>query len=549
MVMHASLDSLSERHRLDHLPSFPPALVGLSRLLQDPDSGPRDIERYLRQDAALSLRVLAAAASPVFSDGGPGHTLQDAVRLLGPGVVRSITVASGVMQYFRQLETVQAPWWEKFWARNLFCAGAARLLASSIDASVDPEQAHLAGLLHDPGRPILAALYPEEFAALVDEAEGGDRPLRDLERERFGHSHHEVSVAVLERCGLDGLVVDAARYHHCPAEGLRDAHLLIRLVHVATCMADAGAAPSEAAYRAAEVLLDMGRTETARIHRQASEEVDGLLAKAEAEEARQGPAGEADRLHAWRPLLEGVRQQASLGSLQVLMNGVETDNVMEGLERALLILFGVESACCFQLDEDRNILRLSVGSRLITDLGTLEVALDGPRSVVSRALLETRPLHTLDETPGTAPAVLDKQLTERLGGDGMLCLPLHWQGRPQGVLVMGIRETQLSALLDLSSLLLSFGQEAGKQLAFVRSLEDRREQCEARHAAHLEQERTRFYEELADPLTSIRNYLYVLRRELPDRAAPVERLDRISREVERMTALLDRFLEPGNSDR
>ncbi|MCC5857487.1 MAG: HDOD domain-containing protein [Ectothiorhodospiraceae bacterium] len=543
--MKASLDSLSETHRLDQLPSFPPALLGLMRQFQSPEPDPGEVESLVEQDSAISLRLLAVSASPVFNRSGSPRSVAEAIRLLGLDTVQALSLTAGIIQFFQHLEGGERSWWTPYWQHSLACSMGAGLLAREFGRGASVEEARLAGLLHDIGRPLLATLYPDSMEELTREFGWSSPALQEEERQRFGHSHDEVGTAMLARCGLPDSLVDAIRYHHYPVDAIRDAQPLVRIVHVANAMANSGLEPDAGTLYASAELLDLGRSLTARLHRQAQEDAARLAAALAETGARPDARLAGDSFTVWQPLAEGIRAQALLGAVQNQLQAWPDHDAIQGIERALLILFGLEGVVCFQLDSDSRELRRCPGGRLAEDLEGVSLPLVAERSVLARTVLEARPLHTLDpELTRTLP-VIDRQLIQRLGGDSMLCLPLHWQEQPQGVLALGIRETQISAVLDLSPLLLAFAGEVARVVARLRNEQRRQEEQQADKTARVEQELGSISQAVADPLTVIRNYLHVLKSELSSDHPSLERVDRIGDEVERVSELLQRM---GNDD-
>ncbi|MCP1675228.1 putative nucleotidyltransferase with HDIG domain [Natronocella acetinitrilica] len=538
--MSVSIDSLCESHRLDQLPAFPAVLLALLRTCQQPEPSSGDVESLVAQDSALSVRVLAVASSPVFARGDAPRDLTEAVRLLGLTTVHTIGITTGVVQFFNQLDGHELPWLEDFWRHSLGAATAARALAQESGLAA-PEEAYLAGLLHDIGQPLLAVLYRDAMQTIMAGVASGDTDACRAEQERLGISHDTLGAAMVDRWHLPGFLADAIRYHHQPVDALVDAHPLVRVVHVANLLAHSSTEPDTEAFHAAGRLLDLGRTLTSRLHHGARQERDRLV---EALDLDAAPRGVISAQRQLNPLADQVRNQALLGSIQPHLRLELTDNPVDVIARGLTLLFGLDRVACFQLSAAGDHLAGAMAGRGAADLDGLRLPLDPARSLLASSLLERRPVHTLDPEESARLSVVDRQIAARLGGDGVLCLPLVAGGEAQGLLALGVRHTQTSALLDQSALLLAFAGEAAAVVRLARQMQADRRQHDMENLARRERDSRRLRRQLGDPVTIIRNYLHVLQQQVddghPGRAGVMSMLD----EVERVSELLNGIEDP-----
>ncbi len=532
--MAVSIESLSETHRLDQLPAFPGVLLALLRSCQQPDPSNGEVEALVGQDSGLSVRVLSVASSPVFARGDAPRDLSEAVRLLGLRTVHTIGVTTGVHQFFYQLDGHQLPWLRTFWRHSVGAATAAKRLAEET-GQARAEEAYLAGLLHDVGQPLLAVLYRDSMQRIMEESLAHGRDARTLEKQQLGIGHDELGAAMVDRWHLPGFLADAIRFHHEPVEALADAHPLVRITHVANLLAHSGTEPDAEALHAAGQLLDLGRSVASRLHRQAVADRDELVEALDGDDAVAAIGRNGPPLH---PLADQVRNQALLGSIHAHLRLEADSQPVDNIARGLALLFGLDQIACFQLQNGGEALIGAIAGRAAPDLTGLRVPLDAGRSLLARSLLENRPVHTLDPDESAALTVVDRQVASRLVGDGILCLPLRYRGEAQGVLVLGVRHTQTSALLDQSELLLAFAGEAAALVHQARHAEAQRRQQELETRAVREQDTRHVRQQLGDPLTIIRNYLHVLEKQVEAEHPAHDSLMTVLEEVERVTELL-----------
>jgi putative nucleotidyltransferase with HDIG domain len=92
---------------------------------------------------------------------------------------------------------------------------AARGLANALKTA-SPDEAGIAGLLHDLGKVVLTSVCPELTAKAVSMARSRRLPVWQAEEEVLGFNHAAVGAALLRSWGLPDLVVDAVAFHHQP---------------------------------------------------------------------------------------------------------------------------------------------------------------------------------------------------------------------------------------------------------------------------------------------------------------------------------------------
>jgi HD-like signal output (HDOD) protein len=148
----AELDRSLATAKLE-LPSLPEVALKIRRALADADVSLAEIARLLGSDPALAARVLKTANSALFYRGTrPITSLRGAVSRLGHGMVRNVALSFAAQQAFigygsrtirMQLTAV--------WQHSVHVAALAHMLARA-RTSLEPDEAFLAGLLHEVGK-------------------------------------------------------------------------------------------------------------------------------------------------------------------------------------------------------------------------------------------------------------------------------------------------------------------------------------------------------------------------------------------------------------
>ncbi len=205
---------------LPMLPEVPRRLVTAA---SSDTTDARSLAELIRRDSAVAGRLLRVANSAAFGGAVRIVSLQQAVARLGLDSVRRIALAIAVdAQVFR------IPGFEATVRVQLDLALGAAWFAQEIARlrRLPVEEAFLAGLFHDLGRPAVIQ------AAVAD----GVPEWAVLE---LAERHHgEVGACIMSDWGLPPRLVAVARHHHHP-ESAGDAGGLCHLVTVADALAKA----------------------------------------------------------------------------------------------------------------------------------------------------------------------------------------------------------------------------------------------------------------------------------------------------------------------
>ncbi|MDN3516176.1 HDOD domain-containing protein [Aquisalimonas lutea] len=531
IMVNVSVDAL-RRARLNELPSPPELLTPLLRLCGDEEAVPADARRIISRDAAISTRVLAAASAPVFARSHPITTLEGAVYTLGMDTVRSLALAATVQQFFSSIAGQNRNWLPMLWEQSLDCATLARQIARHT-GSARPEEAYLAGLLHNIGQLALSYQLKEDYSAILDEARADDRYLPSLERERLGVDHLALGGDLLQRWGLPPLLVDAVRYHQEEADTLADAHGLVRTVAVARALIGTSTEPDAVARYVAGRLFDLGPTALYCISHQGRSDRERIQsALAEHGEPAPLPTQATGRDSA---VGQGLRQATLIGDVR---RHLFSDQPVDGIARCVMLLFGIPHVLCLQRETDGGFLRVDPPTGHDPRLAEFRVPLARERSLLARCLLDDHPLHTLDPEVESGLSVIDRQLCAQLPGDGLLCMPMRADRTPVGVLVLGIRHDQVSALLDESPLLLAFAREAGRALLAAERWRRRQDDQLRESLAATALEHDELRQEAGTPLAIMQNYLAALEQQLEADHPARTSLLAVGEEAQRLARLL-----------
>ncbi len=209
------------RSRIAQLPPLPQAVLALQATLQDESASVADCALRIRQDPALTARLLRLANSAFYGVPGRVTGIDDAVQLIGLRSLRLLAMTAAVTLQF-SVGSSRARWLDRFWRHALAVAHLAQGLAELRGQPV--ERAYIAGLLHDIGWLVLATRT-------------GADPDADPDADRAGDDHAAAGAAVARHWHLPTAVAEAIAGHHAPAGGASSATSLEDIVHVADALA------------------------------------------------------------------------------------------------------------------------------------------------------------------------------------------------------------------------------------------------------------------------------------------------------------------------
>jgi len=192
-----------------NLPPLPAVTRQLLAVLRDENSCADDVTKVLSSDQALAGKVLKLVNSSFYGVPKEVTTITRAVVILGFNGVRNLALGFGSMEALKKMEGTMNM--NEFWSHALANGAAAQSLAPHVSRRTDPEEAFIAGLMHDIGAYVLAAAVPEAYAEVM-KAKGGDRLA--LERDATGLTHAQVGQGLLQFWELPEAFANAARYHH-----------------------------------------------------------------------------------------------------------------------------------------------------------------------------------------------------------------------------------------------------------------------------------------------------------------------------------------------
>jgi len=188
----------------DGLPTLPAVAIEAVRLMEGESSSFQSIAQLIKNDQVLAGRILHYANSAYAGIGRQVSSISQAISLLGFNTVRSIILSVSVFDCFASQFAKQKQSLVNFWLHSIGVAVIAEKLAQRL-AFPSPEEAYMAGLIHDLGKLMYYKQFPEKFQEVCRELEQrgafSTRPTShlDIEKAILDIDHTEVGWLIAER--------------------------------------------------------------------------------------------------------------------------------------------------------------------------------------------------------------------------------------------------------------------------------------------------------------------------------------------------------------
>jgi len=218
------------------LPSIPELYLEIADALQSPNTSADRIAEIASRDPALSAKLLQIANSAFFGVSRKVFSVEEAVQMLGVGVIHSLAL---VVPLFTTFDRKKCPSFhiDQVWEHSAEVAALARkIYHEHLDDSHRAEQAFAAGILHDVGKLILAEKLPEQYETILAESKNNREELFKVERRHLDATHAEVGAYLLALWGLPVPLVEAVACHHTPRRCHTTTLCLAGVIHIADAL-------------------------------------------------------------------------------------------------------------------------------------------------------------------------------------------------------------------------------------------------------------------------------------------------------------------------
>ena len=199
----------------EKLPGFPQAARQLIEKSRDETASLKDLSGIMETDPGISAQILKIVNSAMYGLGSKVATLSDAVIFLGLDEVRK--QALGVSMFKHMFKNGGSGQFDRllFWRHSLAVAVLGLEIARETGYG-NPEEAYIAGLLHDVGKLFLDLRGKEDYGEFIRTLSATTDLVIESERSRIGLGHDDIGAYFCAGWNLPEKLVAAVKYHHQP---------------------------------------------------------------------------------------------------------------------------------------------------------------------------------------------------------------------------------------------------------------------------------------------------------------------------------------------
>ena len=530
------INNLLEETELTKLPSLPHILIKLLNACQQDTACFDTLADIINKDATLSAKVLSVANSPVYGKSHELTSLKQILLFLGLDTIKSIAITASVQQFFSRYSKEKSRFLKGFWEHTLYTAIVAKSLAK-LTSYHNPEEAYLAGLLHDIGKLIFENYSKHEYSSLVY-TDNSSEELLKRENEKYNITHNDIGAHLLEMWGVTDVICDAIKYHHASTSDILEAHQLVKIIHISNSITTNSYINKEALLNYTNRLFDLSDSVLSDILNNAKAEVKKIAASMEIDIGNIASSENSDEEKQIQLAQEVRNISLTQGSMQLLSENVEGIDY-SAIQKSTMILFGLDKSCLFLYDEDTNTLNLEHTTSQINRNILKDIEIKCDSSSLIATTIETGESKTyFSDDEGSNQPVIDKQIVSAFKTEGILCIPLIKEGQYIGVVVIGINHSQYSQLMDKKSLVEMYAAEITNRISSVVTGQRIRNDSISDNKQQIKTKAREIIHEVNNPLAIIRNYLSILGKKL-DETDPVQNdLQIISEEIDRVGSII-----------
>ena len=201
--------------KLVELPVASPLLQGLLNAIEDEDISIRQFSALVRQDVALTARLIGLSNSAYFGQSEPVTSVDDAIfKSLGLRLAKSIALSIAMVGSYGSLNKVGIDMGH-YWQKSMLSASLARALCTHLKMLPCPNNdvVYLSGLMHDFGLLPIVYLYGNDLHGFFDNADA-EQPLHIRIENELGFGYHEVGEWVARKWQLPDCAIAVIGHYH-----------------------------------------------------------------------------------------------------------------------------------------------------------------------------------------------------------------------------------------------------------------------------------------------------------------------------------------------
>ncbi len=222
----------SNLESMDDVFALPQALLEVLRLIDSEGATAQKLAGAVMHDPNLTAKILRMANSSYYRRGLEVSTVNQAIMMLGVSMVKCLALSVSIFKSDERFEKFENFDIREVYSHFLGVAIASREIATEMGYK-KPEEAFVAGLLHDFGHLYFLKVDPDHHIPLIRDS-FYDQDLIKLELEQYGISHTQIGRLIAQKWNLPECLRNAIDNHHASiandtADQFSDLELIVML--------------------------------------------------------------------------------------------------------------------------------------------------------------------------------------------------------------------------------------------------------------------------------------------------------------------------------
>ncbi len=220
------------------LATLPEVTIRIIEIVEDPNSTARNLHDVIKNDPALSSKVLKVVNSAFYGLPGQVASVDRAIILLGLSAVKNIAIAASIARLFKGNRISEQFSASDLWRHSVAVAVTARNIAKCSPHPALSDEIFVSGLIHDIGTLIERQCFPDEFSEVIERSLNNGEDFLECEREIIGADHQAFGDALTTKWKFPRHLRAAVGFHHNPeslSPELRNMAMLIQAADIMVC--------------------------------------------------------------------------------------------------------------------------------------------------------------------------------------------------------------------------------------------------------------------------------------------------------------------------
>ncbi len=225
------IESLREHvEKIKKLPTIPVVAHEILSIVRDDLVSVNKLENIVRNDPAITAKIMSVANSAFYGARVPSKTLDSAILRIGFNTVKNIALGISLLTVMTNGREQSALDYKRIFNHSVSVGFIAGVLRREFKLEVSDEIL-INGILHDIGYLILNKYFPETYKKVITTYNLG-RPLLESELYILEYTHADIGHWLAGKWNLPSVVMDTILYHHKPSMATKY-HKRIAIIHLA----------------------------------------------------------------------------------------------------------------------------------------------------------------------------------------------------------------------------------------------------------------------------------------------------------------------------